>query len=158
MDEERLTKTSLEQRGITVITTAGTIVGLLFGLVAVVTQATDFALPAGARPWLIWSLLSLTASTLGGLLVNFPKSYEEADPASLREFILTDEGTWAPDWEESDFEGSRQVAQLNVRLLEVARAANSFKANLLFGAQLLEIVGIGLLAMAVLFVTQFGGN
>jgi type III secretory pathway component EscS len=156
--EERLTKASLEQRGITVITTAGTIVGLLFGLVAVITQATEFALPAGARPWLTWSLISLTASTLGGLLVNFPTTYEEADPASLREFVLTDEDTWAPDWEESDFEGSRQVAELNVRLLEVARTVNAFKAKLLFGAQLMEIIGIGLLAIAVLFVTQIGGN
>ena len=156
--EERLTKTSLEQRGITVITTGGAIVGLLFGLVAVVTQATEFALPDGVRPWLTWSLMSFTASTLDGLLVNFPTTYEEAKPGSLREFIRTADDDWAPDWEQSDFVGSRQVAELNVRLLEVARAANSFKARFLFGALLLEVLGIALLAIVVLFITQMRGN
>lgn len=43
-------KTSIEQRGIAVITTSGTLVSLLFGLVAVLTAADDYQYPEEQSP------------------------------------------------------------------------------------------------------------
>src|ERR1700694_370776 len=73
-------KTSLEQRGITVITTAGALVTLLFGLAALSTKrAQTFALPAGASYLLVVALVLFFGAALAAILTNVPLEYEEAD-------------------------------------------------------------------------------
>ena len=52
LDAEDSRKSSLEQRGISIITTSGTLVTLLFGLTAAITGAKTFTFPAAARDWL----------------------------------------------------------------------------------------------------------
>jgi hypothetical protein len=49
LSEERNRKASLEARGVTTVTAAGTLVTLLFALTAGVTAAPGFKLPAGAE-------------------------------------------------------------------------------------------------------------
>lgn len=147
--EERNSKISLESRGITVITTSGSVVGVLFGLLAVIGGTTEFVLPEDARPWFAAALLTLTVSAIGGLLVNLPLAYEEADPKALEDLLINPDGSWAPEWEESIIEGSRRVAQVNIRLLSAARNTNRVKSFLLISAQIAEVVGVALLAMAV---------
>lgn len=147
--EERSSKISLESRGITVITTAGSVVGVLFGLLAVIGGTTQFVLPEDARPWFAAALFTLTVSAVGGLLVNLPLAYEEADPKALEGLLINPDGSWAPEWEESIVEGSRRVAQVNIKLLSAARNKNRMKSFLLFSAQIAEVVGVALLAIAV---------
>lgn len=147
--EERSSKISLESRGITVITTSGSVVGVLFGLLAVIGGTTQFVLPEDARPWFAAALLTLTVSAVGGLLVNLPLAYEEADPKALEGLLINPDGSWAPEWEESIIEGSRRVAQVNIKLLSAARNKNRMKSFLLFSAQIAEVVGVALLAIAV---------
>lgn len=147
--EERNSKISIESRGITVITTSGSVVGVLFGLLAVIGGTTQFVLPDDARPWFAAALLTLTVSAIGGLLVNLPLAYEEADPGALEGLLINPDGSWASEWEESIVEGSRRVAQVNIKLLRAARNKNRVKSLLLASAQIAEVVGVALLAMAV---------
>jgi hypothetical protein len=149
--EERSSKSSLENRGITVITTSGSVVGVLFGLLAVIGGTTQFELPAEARSWFGVALVALTLSAIGGLLVNMPLAYEEADPEALKSLLFNPDGSWAPEWEESAIEGSKRVAQANIKLLGVARKKNRVKSRILFYSQITEVVGVGLLAIAIGF-------
>jgi hypothetical protein len=59
--EERSRKTSLEQRGISVITSSGALVTLLFGLAALTTKPQGYQVPDGAT---FSFILALVASSL----------------------------------------------------------------------------------------------
>jgi hypothetical protein len=51
-DTEAARKTNLEQKAGAVITTSGSLVTLLFGLVAVLTTKQSYKLPSAAHGWL----------------------------------------------------------------------------------------------------------
>jgi uncharacterized membrane protein len=74
-------KTSLEQRGITVITTAGALVTLLFGLAAFTTKRSQtFALPGGASYLLVAALVLFFGAALAAILTNVPLSTKKPAP------------------------------------------------------------------------------
>ena len=59
LTQERSRKTSIESRGVTVVTTSGTLyVTLLFGLTAGLTAASGFKLPGGAKLPLLLALIA----------------------------------------------------------------------------------------------------
>src|SRR5438093_1388669 len=89
--EERSTKTSLESRGITVITTSGTLVTLLFGLVALATKtAQTYTLPDPAPGLLVLAAGLFTLAAVFGLLTNWALSYMEASLTGLTELLQRD--------------------------------------------------------------------
>src|ERR1035438_5945734 len=61
LDYELARQSGLEARASTVVTTAGALVTLLFGLVAVITGAARFRLPGAAHGWLIAAVLLVVA-------------------------------------------------------------------------------------------------
>src|SRR5262249_50095150 len=75
LDDERAQQASLEQRGLAVISTSATLGSLLFGLVAVLTEATDFILPGSAKTGLAIALAAFALAALFGLLTNLPLYY-----------------------------------------------------------------------------------
>lgn len=75
LDAEDSRKSSLEQRGIGVITTSGALVTLLFGLTATITSAKTFTLPPAARDWLTPAAILFVAAAAAGILVNVPLFY-----------------------------------------------------------------------------------
>jgi hypothetical protein len=153
--EERSTKLSLEGRGITVITTSGTMVGVLFALLAF-ANAAQVAL-SGIAQWLIAAaVILLVGSAVLGLRVNRPRTYDEMDPGSMESILLGADGEWGPDLDESRDEGVRRVAQLHLEVLKNARQANGEKAKLLIRAQGGEVFGIVLLGIAILVVLAHG--
>lgn len=74
------TKSSLEQRAITLITASGVLVTLAFGFTAAVAKGAHFAnFTPAERVVLVVSLALFTTSALIALIVNVPKSYPEPD-------------------------------------------------------------------------------
>jgi hypothetical protein len=67
-------KFSLEQRGLAVITTSGTLATLLFGLVALATKSNDFRLPVRASGPLAVALGAFAAAALLALLTMHPSA------------------------------------------------------------------------------------
>ena len=65
--EERNRKASLEARGVTVITTSGTLATLLFALTAGLTAAAKFKLPQSAKLPLLLALVAFVIAALAGL-------------------------------------------------------------------------------------------
>jgi hypothetical protein len=68
--QETARKSSLESRGVNVITTSGTLVTLLFGLVAVLTGSESFSLPASAHAYLIVTVILFVSATALGIIIT----------------------------------------------------------------------------------------
>jgi hypothetical protein len=144
--EDRATKSSLEARGITVITTSGGLITLLFGLVALATnEAATYTLPDPAPVLLIGAALLLTAAGACGLLTNWALSYREATVDGMNELLQR-------DWDADLAQGQLDVAATIVAIIGTSRDKNDEKANLLRAALVFEILGVICVAAAAIVV------
>lgn len=142
-DAELARKSTLEQKGSAVITTSGTLVTLLFGLVAVVTGAAHFSLPRSSHPWLIAAVVAFSLSALLAILVALPRPYGETEVTAdqLRDW-------WADSLPDAEF----AVAALQLRRIETARRRNGTKVGLLLAAMFCQLIGLAMLTIAVALV------
>jgi hypothetical protein len=144
--EERARKSSLEQRGLAIITTSGVLVTLLFGLAALTTKPQGYAVPDGAVFAFILALVAFVTAGVLGIVINQPRKYQEADVAELRRLI-------APHfWGADESIGPMRTAELRVKVLESARTRNRGKARLLFWAAVAQVVAVSLVAIGVAVV------
>ncbi len=141
--EERERKTSLEQRGLAVITTAGVLVSLLLGLAAVVTSAKGFAVPDLARYLLAVALALFLGAAVTGIVTNWPRKYIEVADSDLERL------TQPNLWEGPVLVGSRRAAEVRVMILRKARAINRAKARVLNWAMVLEVAAVAVVAVSV---------
>jgi hypothetical protein len=146
LDAEITRKTSLETRGIAVITTSGTLVTLLFGLVAVLTSSKTFAFPTQAHGWLTAALVFFVlAAGLGITSNNIPLPYgeEKITKKKLQEV-----------WGDTVSDAQAMVTVTRLRRLKVARKRNSTKASIVVAAGASELLALGMLATALYYVLQ----
>lgn len=139
-------KSSFESRGLQIVSSAGGIVTLLFALAAVVTNLKTFTPGGGTKDFLIVALVLFVAATCCGITANDPTRYGEPTVTSLRG-LLTD-GAWIGDVPSAQ----RQVAQMEITMIEEARRANNRKAWYLRIGLSLEILGVAAVAIAVLLI------
>ncbi len=139
-DGELARRTTLESKAGSVITTSGTLVTLLFGLVAVVTGAKTFTIPAGANGWLLAAIIAFVAACIAAIFVGVPLPYGET------EITMAD---LASAWTDAPAETEAAIAGTRLEALSAARRWNAMKAWILLGAIAGEIVAIALLAVAV---------
>jgi hypothetical protein len=140
-DAESARKSSLESRGINVITTSGTLVTLLFGLVAVLTAAKAFVFPAAGRPYLAAAMLLFVAACGLGIVVNLPLFYKETE-LTIQELQRV--------WTWPIAKARSKIAVTRLQTIASARRANAAKAWLLFGAGIAETLALVSLFVAVL--------
>lgn len=141
--EERVRKASLEQRGVTVITTSGVLVSLLFGLAAVVTESKTFQVPDAARYLLVLALVLFVGAAASGIVLNSPRKYVEAHPDDLERLLRRDV------WDASGSLGGRRSAEARVKILRKARTINDGKAKWLLRAVFLEVAAVAAVAIGV---------
>lgn len=148
LTEERSRKNSLEQRGIAIITSAGTLATLLFGIAAFSRSPTSsFQLTGPDETALIVALGLLLLSAILGLATNWILNYAEPDLKYLDELTHNDED----HWRFADVvEASRLIAEAEVGQLQEARKRNDFKAIALQVALWAEILAILALTVTVL--------
>jgi hypothetical protein len=144
--EENTRKASFEQRGITVITSSGVLVSLLFGIGALVTTAKGFSPSDHVRGLLAGAVGAFGAAGLASIVVNLPLTYSDADPDDLERLI---QPRW---WGRAADPAGRRVAELRLGVLRRARTRNTVKGWTLFAAIILEAVAIGLVAAAVVLI------
>lgn len=140
--EERARKTSLEQRGIGVITTAGVLVTLLFGLSALATKNQAYVLPDPARWTLIVAVALFGLASLLGLLTNLPRDYFEPRTEILEDLAKSLVGA----------DGNILAEEDRVQIIKSARKNNGVKAAELFAAMIFEFLALAVLAIAVVMV------
>jgi hypothetical protein len=135
-------KTSLEQRGLAVITTSGSLATLLFALVALLSNADTFVLPQQATGPLRVALLGFGLAGLLALLTNVPLPYKNlkiTDPATELRAL------WAKPHDEAQI----LLTATRVGILQRARLLNEIKAWVLVTAMVAEVVGVVAVAVAV---------
>ncbi len=146
LDEERATKTSLESRATSVITTSGTLTTLLFALAAVVTQKDSFDLPVLAKVFLVAATASFMGAVVLALLVARPTHYKEMDEDSLRAIASADALA------AKAVEAEPVIAKALVEIILGARDKNAGKADLLGLAVLVEVIATVLVGAAVVSI------
>lgn len=134
-------KASLEQRGLAVITTSGTLVTLVFGLVAVLTKANNYKLPDSAHGWIGAALIAFVIAAILGLVSNVPLNYGGAD--------FDDEQTFKAVWEDEPVVARRRVTETRLEDYRQAQKWNGFKAWVLVAGMGFEVVAVILLSIAV---------
>lgn len=147
LEAESSRKASLEQRGIGVITTAGTLVTLLFGLVAAITSAKTFTLPAQAHGWLAAATILFVLAAAAGIVVNVPLFYGQ---------ILITENDLRAAWEDRASDAQAAVTAVRLRRLDRAQKFNTIKAWVLVLGVALELAAVAVLAGGILDVIRSG--
>ena len=137
-------KSSFEQRGLAVVTTAGALVTLLFGLGALSTSAAKGdPLAAEEKAFLAVALGLFVVSAVLALATNFPLKYAGPEPSDIKEHLEAEE----------DADTARlEVAYARVEILTVAQAKNSSKGTLLFCALFVEVAAVACVGVAILEV------
>ena len=145
LDYELARKSGLEARASTVVTTAGTLVTLLFGLVAVIAGAASFRLPGMAHGWLIAAvILFVVAIGLAVTVAVIPLAYGQVDfsegPAQL--------------WTETAASASEHVAEAQLKLISIAQRKNSRIAWVVLLSGIAELLALAMLAVAVILILR----
>jgi len=133
---EMLRKTSLEQRGVAVITSSGTLITLIFAI-GTVAGARPFVATGHTRAALLTALLCLIGAAIAGILVNWPWQADSVSvdkPDGLRDLI-----------EPNIFHGEekavdRRIVKVQVDQIDRMRRVNGWKAKALLAGLALEVL------------------
>jgi hypothetical protein len=141
LDRQDARKASFEQRGIAVVTTAGTLVTLLFGLAALSTTTTS-QLGDEETVWLGVGLALFVICAACALATNMPAGYGMVRTASVGSLLGANPEHRAED-------AQYAVAKARLDILSIADEANSRKGNLLFAALILELLAVVCVGVAI---------
>jgi 4-hydroxybenzoate polyprenyltransferase len=144
--DARTTKGSLEQRGLAVIATAGTLVTITLGFVALATRNSSYTLRPSVVILLLIALAAVVAAAAAGLFVNLPARIPVIDAGDLARIASQ------PDWDVTDRESSRAEHQTLAHLLAGLRKVNQKRALILFLALLFEVLALLLMGISVAIV------
>jgi hypothetical protein len=143
VDAQEARKSSLEQRGLAVITTSGALVTLLFGLTTLSTKrAAMFEIPGAAAAFLTLALVFFVLAALSAIITNLPRSYQGVTVEGLR-------GAVKDRWDDDEAEASRMVALTQLKELASAKEVNTQKSWALITGMVLEIVAVALVGVAM---------
>jgi hypothetical protein len=135
-------KTSLEQRGVAIVTTSGVLASLLFGLAALARGSAAGRLP-GLASWALGAAVAcFVAAAAAALAVNAPMRY-----AGLK-LQLLDQDLDLRLAEPAALAG-RQTLRVRLKLLQVAQRQNNRKGVFLLVAMAAEVAAVSCLAVAV---------
>jgi O-antigen/teichoic acid export membrane protein len=135
LSEERATKASLEQRGVTIVTTSGVLATLLFGFGAFVYGQKTLPIGPEGTGFLISALVLFVIAGAFGLLATQPGEYREADIDKLKE--RTEPTEWHKD---TPAVAARRDARLLLVVLGAYRAANGKKARRVYAGISAEVL------------------
>jgi len=140
--EQDARKTSIEQRGLAVITTSGTLVTILFALVALLTKAADYHLPVKARGPVGVALIGFVVAGVLGLVTNVPLKYSNIDLSD------PDKLFW-DHWDSGQSDAQQRIIGTRLNILGQAQANNGRKGWALLTAMSFEVAAVIALSIAV---------
>jgi hypothetical protein len=146
LTDERTTKHSIEQRGMAVIASAGTLVTVTLGFTALATNDESAALRPAVVVLLTVALAMLVAASAAGLVINLPARLPMVDTDDLASLARRE------DWDVADRESLRTEYQILVRLLAELRAVNQRRARMLLAALVAEVGALFLMGIGVVLL------
>lgn len=141
---------SLQSRGIAVISSSGTLVTLLFGLSALATKAQGFKLSTDTKWPLYVAAALLVLAAIAGIITNAPRRGGVIRLESLEPLLSTDQ------WEKSEHLAKRMIARKQLLIAQDARRTNTRLARWLLAAITLEIAGVASIAVAIVMLIANG--
>ncbi len=148
LDHEWDRQHSLEQRGITVITSSGTFVTLIFAVAALITKLHAAKnLDLAETILIVASMLAFLAAGLYGILVNRPEDY---GAVSIERIAEASKGM---SKEETD-----ELRQDVTAAVDHARKMNAYKARFLLSAILWEMIAVALLVITIAVIVILNRN
>jgi len=144
---ERERRTAYDARGMSLVTTSGSLVALLAAVVAFVRAGESFVFPRAALIPLVAALVTLAAAAGAGILANWNRLYAVPKPVTL-ERLLSDR--WAVD---DEVDARNHVGSMQVSTIDSLRQGNNWKAWCItvgLGAQLLALVALSVAAYMAL--------
>jgi len=142
---EETRKTSLEQRGVAVITSSGVLATLGFGSLALAKRGDLIPLSAASAFLLVAGAVALLVAAALALATNAPLRHRAVNLAalkdSLREHATDDEGT-----------ALIRVTSTRLGLLGTIRQGNDLRAILCVAAMVAEVLGVALLGTTISLV------
>jgi hypothetical protein len=145
LDQQEATKQGLEQRGVVVITSCGTIATLLFGLVAFVTAQKSYDISRWAGGFLYIAIVLFAAAAVTAILTNAPQKYAGVDADGLDRFVKTRSS-------DDEYKARRAVGITRVHMIKVAKKQNQVKSQRLAMAIGLEVVATVALSVSAVLV------
>lgn len=143
LDAQEARKSSIEARGLAVITTSGTLVTLLFGIVALATKReATYTLPPATQWFLMAAIAGLALAAGLGVATNRPVDYLNILPEELN--AIVDE-----HWREDAWSAQARVTRTQATMATAAAEKNQDKARLLMWASGLEVASLVPLGIAV---------
>lgn len=150
LDYEQSRNDAIEAKASTIVTTSGILVTLLFGLVAVVTNAKSFQLPTDSHGWLTSAVILFVIAT--GLAVATP-----VIPFPYAQPIITPDSL-ANVWDYSASAARATVVATQLRQISNARQNNQRKSRLVGFAGTAELLALLTLATAVILIIGQSGR
>jgi hypothetical protein len=142
LNSQEARKASFEQRGVAVITTAGVLVTLLFGLASLSTTGKTFSLSGQAKEWLAIALVIFVVAAALAVATNVPLPYRSPKAEALKRRVKAE-----PVRDEDA--AIRDIALTRANMLKTAKTMNAIKGWLLIVAMACEVVAIGFVAAAI---------
>jgi hypothetical protein len=142
LEVEEGRRASLEQRGMSVISTSGALVTLLFGLAAFVTEKKGFALPGAARTLLFVALAFFLVAAVLAIATNAPLRYLGVRTDDLRRAV-------EQLWDDSRVEAEQRISATRVKVLAETKRLNNVKGKVLVAAMCAQVFAVLFVALAV---------
>lgn len=147
---ERERRSTLDSRGMGVVTSSGSLVALLVAVGVLVNDGkAPLVLPPAAKPMLGLALIAFSTAAALGILANRNRYYDVAVTQTLYDMI-------GDHWIDDEVDARNNVAELNIRTIHTLREGNNRKASLLtaaLSAQLVALIGLSL-AISIVFATR----
>lgn len=144
LQQERDRKASLEQKALSVITSSGALVTLLFGFASLAKTQSAAPVPVATRVLLLAALAAFLAATLGGLRVNRLVNYSPLGVSNDLRRMVSDEL-----WNQDAPVGRQAIAEFRVDEIDRWREENGRKARRLQRAIAAESCGVAFLAVSI---------
>jgi hypothetical protein len=150
IDSTRADASSLQARGLAVISSAGTLVTLLFGLSALSTQAKNFVLPATVKPPLFAAAGLLVIAAILGIATNAPRITDKVNLNKLGPLL---EDQW---YSSPAVAAQQEVARTQLAVAQRSRVLTVTLARFLLASIIVEIVGVACVVWAVVALIVSG--
>lgn len=152
MDRQTQRKNSLEQRGITVITTSSVLATIVFTATATITKIHGVERFSTSEHILIAIAVAIfLCAGITALAVNIPARYGEVDPASIegvRDFVEKERN--AQSQTDTHVEVTGALVDKGIDFLKIWQKKNKTKANILALAFSFEMAAVLVLLVVLL--------
>jgi hypothetical protein len=145
ISQERARKTSLEQRGVFVITSSGTLTSLLLAVAVLGARGKDYTIPDHVLWTLFVAAIAFAVAAGFALRINTPVASPVASTDDLRENLNAS----GPAWSSSVVDVQKATATWKIDTLQELREGNNSKAQLVQAALGAELVAVVAVAVAV---------